>query len=130
MSSDREQTGVTPYLSLNGRAREAMEFWGRAFGAEEVMAFDEGGRVRHAEVRVNGGAVHLTDFHPDPGHVFQPTRSIALHLAVPDGADWMMRGEAAGCRVMTPWQQMPFGGFGRLVDAFGVVWSIASPKQA
>ena len=93
------------------------------------MAFEEDGRLRHAEVRINDGPVYLTDFHPDLAHVFQPTRSIAMHLAVPDGGVWMERGEEAGCRIMTPWQQQPFGGFGRLVDPFGVVWSIASPKS-
>ncbi|WP_415644177.1 VOC family protein [Sphingomonas antarctica] len=129
MTSEQESTRVVPYISLAGRAGEAIEFWGRAFVAEKIMAFEEDGRLRHAEVRINGGPVYLTDFHPDPAHVFQPTRSIAMHLAVPDGGAWMERGQAAGCRIMTPWQQLPFGGFGRLVDPFGVVWSIASPKS-
>jgi uncharacterized glyoxalase superfamily protein PhnB len=40
----------------------------------------------------------------------------------------MAQGKAAGCRVLTPWQQLPFGGFGRLEDIFGVIWSIASPN--
>lgn len=128
MTDGTEASRVVPYLSLAGRAREAIDVYDRAFGAEEVMAFEENGRLRHAEVRINGGPLYLTDFHPDPAHVFQPTRSIAMHIAVPDGGEWMSRGEAAGFRVMTPWQQQPFGGFGRLVDPFGVVWSFASPK--
>ena len=40
----------------------------------------------------------------------QPAPSISLHLDVPDGGDWMARGKAAGCRVLTPWQNMSFGG--------------------
>jgi PhnB protein len=127
MNDVAEPTRVAPYLSLNGRAREAIEFWGRAFGASEVMIVPEDGRIRHGEVEINGGPVFVTDFHPDPANVFQPTRSIALHIAVPDGGEWMRRAEEAGCRVMTQWQQMPFGGFGRVVDTFGVLWSIASP---
>lgn len=124
----QEPSRVVPYVALNGRAREAIEIWARAFGAAEVMAFPEqDGRIRHAEVQINGGPVYVTDFHPDPANVFQPTRSIALHLAVADGAAWMERAQGAGCRVMTPWQQMPFGGFGRVVDPLGVLWSIATP---
>jgi PhnB protein len=128
MSNVQEPTRVVPYVALAGRAREAIEMWGEAFGAEEVMAFEEKGKLRHAEVRINGGPVYLTDFHPDPAYVFQPSRSIAMHLAVADGGEWMAKAEAAGCRVMTPWQQLPFGGFGRVVDPFGVLWSIATPK--
>ncbi|WP_027057909.1 VOC family protein [Mesorhizobium loti] len=128
MTDNQEPTRVVPYLSLAGRAREAIEVWGRAFGAEEIMAVEENGHLRHAEVRINGGPVFLTDFSMEPIPAFQPTPSIALHLEVPDGSDWMARGKAAGCRVLTPWQNMAFGGFGRLVDCFGVIWSIASPK--
>ena len=104
--------------------------WKQAFGAEEVAAFEENGSLRHAEVRINGGMVFLSDFSMDPMPAFQPTPSIALHIEVPDGSDWMGRAKAGGCRVVTPWQQMPWGGFGRLEDPFGVIWSIASPKPA
>jgi PhnB protein len=130
MTEPAEPTRVVPYLSLNGRAREAIETWARAFGASEKMAFPEqDGRIRHAEVEINGGPVFLTDFNMDPVDAFEPTRSISLHLAVPDGGDWMKRAEAAGCQVITPWQKMPFGGYGRLVDPFGVIWAIASPDD-
>lgn len=130
MTETAEPTRVVPYLSLAGRAREAIEVWGRAFGAEEVAAYEENGNLRHAEVRINGGPVFLTDFSMDPMPEFQPTPSIALHIEVPDGSDWMARGKAGGCRVLTPWQKMSFGGFGRLVDPFGIIWSIASPNPA
>lgn len=130
MTDSQEPTRVVPYLSFAGRSREVIEVWGRAFGAEEIAAYDENGHIRHAEVRINGGMVFLTDFSMDPMPAFEPTRSIALHLEVPDGSDWMARGKAGGCRVLTPWQQMDFGGFGRLVDPFGVIWSIASPNRA
>ncbi|MEO9132002.1 MAG: glyoxalase/bleomycin resistance/extradiol dioxygenase family protein [Sphingomonas sp.] len=129
MTDSQEPTRVVPLLTLSGRAREAIEVWGRAFGAEEVAAYEENGNIRHAEVRINGGPVYLTDFSMHPLPAFQPTPSISLHLEVPDGSDWMARGKAAGCVVSTPWQQMPFGGFGRLTDPFGVIWSIASPNR-
>jgi PhnB protein len=128
MSDEHEPTRVVPCLTMAGRASEAIEVWGRAFGAEKVVAFEENGHVRHAEVRINGGPVFLTDFSMDALEAFQPTPSIALHLEVPDGSDWMVRGKAGGCRVVTPWQEMNFGGFGRLEDPFGVIWNIASPK--
>lgn len=128
MTDSQELNRVVPYLTLYGRAREAIEVYQRAFGAEEVAAHEENGHLRHAEVRINGGPVYLTDFSMQPLPALQPTPSIALHLEVPDGGDWMARGKAAGCTVLTPWQQMAFGGFGRLTDPFGVIWSIASPN--
>lgn len=130
MTQPTEPTGVVPYVSLSGRSREAIAMWARAFGASEKMAFPEqDGRIRHAEVEINGGAVFLTDFDMDSVEAFQPTRSISLHLAVLDGETWMKRAEAAGCKAITPWQKMPFGGYGRLLDPFGVVWAIASPDD-
>lgn len=130
MTQEVEPTRVVPNLSLSGRTREAIEIWGRAFGATEIAAYpDSDGRIRHAEVEINGGPVFLSDFNMDGEKEFKSTRSISLHLAVPDGGGWMERAEAAGCQVLTPWQKMSFGGFGRLVDPFGVVWSIATPND-
>jgi PhnB protein len=128
MTDDKEPKRVVPYLTFYGRAREVIELWGHAFGAEQIAAFEQDGHLYHAEVRINGGPVYLTDFSMEPAPEFQPTPSISLHLEVPHGSDWMARGKAAGCRVLTPWQQMPFGGFGRLTDPFGVIWSVASPN--
>lgn len=130
MTDNEHPKRVVPYLTFYGRAREVIEVWGRAFGAEEIVAYEENKHLRHAEVKINGGPVYLTDFSPTPLSEFQPTPSMALHLEVPDGSDWMARGKAGGCRVITPWQQQPFGGFGRLEDPFGVIWSIASPKPS
>jgi PhnB protein len=131
MSEKHEAKRVVPYLTFYGRGREAIELWSRAFGAEQMEAYPENGQLRHAEVKINGGFVFVTDLSMDkePLPAFQSTPSIALHLEVPDGSDWMARGKAAGCSVLTPWQNQSFGGFGRLLDPFGVIWSIASPKQ-
>ena len=42
--------GVTPYLIFSG-ASEAIAFYKRALGAEEVMRMDgPGGRIGHAEI--------------------------------------------------------------------------------
>ena len=128
MTDKKEPTRVVPYLVMAGRANEAIEVYERAFGAEKIVAFEEKGHLRHAEVLINGGPVFLTDFSMDSLEAFQPTPSISLHLEVPDGSDWMARGKAGGFRVLTPWQEMGFGGFGRLEDPFGVIWTIASPK--
>ena len=122
--------GVIPNLTMAGRAREAIDLWSKAFGAEEVTAFEDNGRIRHAELRINGGAVYLTDFSQEPIAAFQPTPSMAMHLEVADGSDWMLRATSGGCEVKTPWHQQFWGGFGRVVDPFGIIWNIASPKPS
>ena len=87
MTDIHRPTGVVPYLAMAGRSREAVAFWEKALGAKEVLAVDENGHIRHAEVEINGGPVYVTDFSMEPLPAFQPTPSISLHLEVPDGSD-------------------------------------------
>ena len=51
--------GVTPHLTITGgRAAEAIAFYKSAFGAEEAMPphmADDGKRIMHAHLRLNGG---------------------------------------------------------------------------
>jgi PhnB protein len=128
LTSYNKGNGVVASLTMAGRAREAIDLWVKAFGAEEISAFEENGRINHAEVRINGGPVFLTDFSLEPMEKFQPTPTIAMHLEVADGREWMQKAKAGGCDVLTPWHQQFWGGFGRIVDPFGVIWNIASPK--
>lgn len=129
MSDPKAPTRVVPYLTMSGRAREAIDTWTRAFGAKEIAAYGAPDNLQHAEVEINGGSVFLTDMSMDAGHAFQPTPSIAMHLAVPDGRQWMERAAAGGCTVLSPWQEMSFGGYGRVTDPFGVIWAIATPNE-
>ncbi len=128
MSETSETRGVILNLTMAGRAREAIDLWAKAFGAEEIAAYEDNGRIRHAELRINGGRVYLTDFSQEPMETFQPSPSMAMHLEVPDGEEWMLRAKSGGCDVMTPWHQQFWGGFGRIVDPFGIIWNIATPK--
>ena len=51
-------TGITPYLSIASRGGQAaVEFYARAFGAVEVrrMLADDGERLMHAHLQINGG---------------------------------------------------------------------------
>lgn len=128
MPETGDARGVIPNLTMAGRAREAIDLWTAAFGAEELAAYEDGGRIRHAELLINGGRFYLTDFSQEPMATFQPSPSMAMHLEVPDGEQWFTRAKSAGCDVVTPWHQQFWGGFARVVDPFGVVWNIASPK--
>ena len=42
---------LTPMLTIEGAA-QAIDFYKKAFGAEETMRFEQGGVVAHAELRI------------------------------------------------------------------------------
>ena len=45
---------LTPYLVING-AVEAMEYYKKAFGAVELFRMEHGGKIGHAEIRIEVG---------------------------------------------------------------------------
>ena len=51
---------VVPYLSVRG-GLEALTFYKRAFGAEEAERYEFEGKLGHAALRINGGAIFLAD---------------------------------------------------------------------
>src|SRR4051812_34448412 len=58
---------VTPYLYINGAA-SAIEFYKKAFNAEEIMRHPgPGGKVMHAEIRIGDSIVMLADEFPEMG---------------------------------------------------------------
>src|ERR1700758_2626449 len=58
---------VTPYLIFSGAA-DAIEFYKKALGAEEVMRMgDPGGKVHHAEISIGDSRIMLADEHPEIG---------------------------------------------------------------
>src|SRR4051794_41471661 len=89
--------GVVPYLMLDGAA-DAIEFYKRAFGAEEVgdRAAMPDGRLMNARIDVNGGPIIVIDPIPGHGHPGAPHASFNLHLHVDDPDRWFHRAVAAG----------------------------------
>src|SRR6516225_2191537 len=55
---------VTPYLILNA-AGDAIAFYQKALGAEEVLRMeDPGGKVHHAEIKIGDSRILLADEDP------------------------------------------------------------------
>ena len=122
---------VTPYLVVRNCA-EAIEFYKKAFGAEEVMRMPmpDGERIMHAEIRIGGSAIMLTD--ELPGLDCQsPTAlggtAVTLHLYLPDIDSAYARARDAGCEAVMPPQDMFWGDrYGRLMDPYGHSWGMAT----
>lgn len=132
--ADPNQTpsgGVIPYLTIPSRGGQAaVEFYRAAFGAEEQVRTlaDDGERLMHSRLLINGGLVMLSDEFPEYGHEADvvPT-GVALHLQVDDADEWWSRAIRVGCVPIMPLEDQFWGDrYGRLMDPFGHIWSIAS----
>jgi uncharacterized glyoxalase superfamily protein PhnB len=119
---------VTPHLIIKG-ADKAIEFYKKAFGAEEVCRMPApDGSVMHAEIRIGSSRVMLAEENAE-WFCFGPKESspVTIHLYVPDCDAAMKRAQGAGATVTMPAENMFWGDrFGKLKDPFGHHWSIAT----
>lgn len=126
--------GLTPHITIRGgKAADAIRFYERAFGAVEQMRAlaDDGVRIMHAHLGLNGGSLMLNDEFPEyqgPADTGDgPPAGVVLHLQVDDADRWWERALTAGAEVRFPIQDMFWGDrYGQLVDPFGYAWSIGS----
>ena len=125
---------LTPYLSVRGAA-DAIDFYRRAFDAVETFRFDDtDGRIGHAELQIDGAALHLADEYPEAGHVGPETlggSSVVLSLVVSDVDAVVARAVAAGATIVREVADQFYGDrSGQIVDPFGHRWSISTPGEA
>lgn len=125
-------TGVSPHLTIPSRGGQAaIEFYQRAFGAQEVrrMLAQDGERLMHAQLIVNGCSVLLADEFPEyNGEQDIIPRGVTLHLQVDDADEWWNRAILAGGVPLFPLEDQFWGDrYGQLKDPFGHTWSIGAP---
>ena len=124
---------VTPYLIARD-ASAAIEFYKKAFGAEEVyrLAMPDG-RVGHAELRIGGSVVMLADEFPEMGAKSPAALGgtpVSLLLYVADSDAVAAGAVAAGAKVKRPVVDQSYGDrSGTFEDPFGHVWTIATRKE-
>ena len=125
-------TGVTPYINVQG-ASEASAFYQKAFGAKELMRMpaEDGKRLMHCHLEINGGPLLISDCWPEEGHPHQPSNSFTMHLQVDDIDAWWKRAVDAGATPVMPIADMFWGDrYGTLRDPFDVNWSLGqTPKR-
>src|SRR5262249_29842154 len=87
---------VTPFLNVKGAA-EALEFYKKAFGAEErVKVPGPNGTIMHSELRFGDSLVMVSDAMMNP-----PTQA-SIHLYVPDADASWKRATDAGATIVMP----------------------------
>ncbi|MEW6761007.1 MAG: VOC family protein [Pseudomonadota bacterium] len=121
---------VTPHLVCAGAA-DAIAFYARAFGAEEVMRLPgPGGKLAHAAVRIGNSMVMLTDEFPDWDANSPATLGgtpVTIHLSVDAVDDWFERAVQAGATARMAPADMFWGDrYGVVEDPFGHRWSMAT----
>ncbi len=127
--------GVTAYLTIPSRGGQAaVDFYRAAFGAEELFCnlADDGERLLHSRLMINGGHLMLSDEFPEYGHEADIVPvGVTLHLQVDDADEWWNRAVTAGAVPLMPMADQFWGDrYGRVMDPFGHTWSIASPIKA
>lgn len=125
-------SGVTPHLAIpDNRAAEAIGFYERALGATEFarMPAQDGKRVMHSHLGINGGSVMLNDCFPEYGEnaAFQGAGSMVMHLQVDDTDKWYARAVEAGAEVVMPPADMFWGDrYAQVRDPFGYRWAFGA----
>jgi PhnB protein len=131
---------VQAYLNFDGRCEEALEFYGRALGAEVecLMRFSDSpepsppgtvppgseNKVMHSSFRIGETKIMAADCHSSGSPNFQ---GFSLTIAVPDEAraNRLFSALADGGQVRVPQTKTFFSpSFGVVADRFGVSWTI------
>ncbi|WP_072393751.1 VOC family protein [Hyphomicrobium sp. CS1GBMeth3] len=121
---------VTPHLVCAGAAK-AIEFYKKAFGAEEMMRLEgPDGKLWHGCVRIGDSLVMLVDEAPDWGSLGPKALKgtpVTIHLNVPDVDSFVERAVTAGATVVMPVDDAFWGDrYGQVEDPFGHRWSVAT----
>jgi len=117
---------VTPSLTVAGAAR-AIDFYKKAFGAEEIMRFEgPDGKLMHAEIRIGDSVVMLGDEMPDHGakgpKSFGGTSVGFFIYGENVDAAWKRAVDAGGKEVMPLADQFWGDRAGCIEDPFGHRW--------
>ncbi|GAA1387315.1 MULTISPECIES: VOC family protein [Catellatospora] len=126
---------LNPYISFNGNAREAMEFYQGILGGNLTMStFGEFGdkdapyadQIMHAQLESDAGYTLMASDTP-PGMAYHPGDNITVSLSGDDGdrlrGYWEKLSE--GGTVGVPLEKQMWGDeFGALKDRFGINWMV------
>ena len=131
---------LNPYISFDGNARQAMEFYRRVFGGTLTLnTFGEldapdtpyADKIMHGMLETPSGFTLMGADVP-PGGEYQPGNNITISLSGDDADE--LRGYwdrlSEGGTVTVPLEKQMWGDeFGMCVDQFGVGWMVNIGQQ-
>ena len=125
---------LNPYVSFDGNAREAMEFYQSVLGGElKVMTFGESGmpgpgsdKVMHAQLTsAEGYTIMASDMPPGMPHKGYEGFTLSVQGKSVEEGKRLFDALSAGGKVTMPFAETFWAkGFGMLVDKFGVPWMV------
>jgi PhnB protein len=114
-------------------AAAAIDFYRRAFGAEERERFTTPSGEIVSELALEGHRLFVVDENPDAFNLSPQAlggTSVRMNLIVDDADTSMERALAAGATVVFPLGDQTYGlRQGRVQDPFGHHWLIGTPLQ-
>jgi PhnB protein len=135
---------IQPYLSFEGRAQEAIDFYKGAVGASEnvVMRFKDappevqaqitpgmGDKVMHACIKIGDSDVFLSDGQCGGKASFSGV-TLTINASSDGEADKLFAALGKGGQVTMPMAATFFASrFGMVDDKFGVHWMVLNPKK-
>src|SRR5580693_3446855 len=126
------RTIATPRLVFKDAAK-AIEFYKQAFGAKEIMRFDTGNGMPHAEIRIGDSSILLSDEWPEGGRLSPETLGgapVQMSLLVEDVDSFAERAVAAGLKTILPIKNQFYGRReGSFIDPFGYTWNLSTVKE-
>ncbi len=133
---------INPYLTFNGNAEEAFNFYKSVFGGEfmgevnrfkdmpdsENLSAEDGDKVMHVALPIgNGSTLMASDTIEAMGQPFKPGNNftISIHPENAEEANRLFNGLSAGGQVSMPlektfWAEL----FGQFTDKFGIQWMV------
>jgi PhnB protein len=134
----KPQKQVVPYLTVNDGAG-AIAFYKKALAAKEIMRMpaEDGKRLMHAQIEINGHVIYLSDDFPEfaggksrtPEKLGGTPVGMFIQLDAPKEVDqWIARAAKAGAQITMPASDQFWGDrFGVINDPFGHSWQFGAP---
>ncbi|RRJ65517.1 VOC family protein [Paenibacillus oralis] len=136
---------LTPYLVMDGNAKEAISFYEKALGATVIFVQSFGempenpefplpeeakDRVSHAVLKVGETDLMFSDTFPGQPHQSGNLVTICLTTNDTEQAKRMFEALAEGGRIDMPLQETFFSpAYGSLIDKFGVTFQIFTERK-
>src|ERR1700691_5615453 len=122
-------SSITPYLIFED-ANSAINFYERAFGAQELSRMPMGNRIGHAEIQIGNSPIMLAEEAPQMdayGPKLHNGSPVSLMLYVEDVDSFTKKAVAAGAKVLRPGINQFYGDrSGPFLDPFGYKWTIGT----
>jgi PhnB protein len=119
---------VTPYMIVND-ARAAIEFYKKAFAAQEVFSVPTpDGKICHSEIKIGNSYIMLADeFNGMKSAKTLGESPVSLSIYVEDADYTVKRATEAGATLVRPVEDQFYGDrSGMVKDPFGYSWNLST----